>query len=70
MIARRQICVASPAGLVAVAGLTIGERLATPGAKSLVGTTEAGVGPPLTQVSVAGIGRRTAWRHRYGTDNR
>lgn len=54
------------AGIIVIFGLVLGERLSVPGARSLVPTVEARVGRPLTPVSVAGVGRRTARRCAAG----
>ena len=53
-------------GFVAIFGSDIGERLAVPGAQSLVPPAEAIVGRPLTPVSVAGVARRTVRRCAVG----
>jgi hypothetical protein len=50
------------AGIILLCGLETGERLSIPGVNSFVSTAEARVGRPLTPVSVAGVGRRTARR--------
>ncbi len=49
-------------GIIVLCGLESGERLSIPGVHSFVSITEARVGRPLTPVSVAGVGRRTARR--------
>ena len=53
-------------GVITTFGSEIGERFSLPGAEHLVPTAEAIVGRPLTPVSVAGVGRRTARRCRRG----
>ncbi len=42
-------------------------HLSIPGLSGVVSTAEARVGRPLSPVSVAGVGRRTARRCRNGT---
>ena len=49
-------------GIIVLFGLELGERLSIPGVTSLISDVEARVGRPLTPVSVAGVGRRTARR--------
>ena len=56
-------------GIIAIAGLELGERLSIPGVHSFVSTAEARVGRPLTPVSVAGVGRRTVRRCAAGVYN-
>ena len=53
-------------GLIMIAAAEIGERFSIPGVKSLVPTSEARVGRPLTPVSVAGVARRTVRRCAVG----
>ena len=48
------------AGLIGLGGLELTERHSISGIYSFVSTAEARVGRPLTPVSVAGVGRRTA----------
>ena len=60
------------AGIIGVTGLELGSQLSIPGWSSpglsgVVSTAEAKVGRPLTPVSIAGVGRRTARRCRNGT---
>ncbi len=50
------------AGIIVLCGLELGERLSISGVRSIVANAEARVGRPLTPVSVAGVGRRTARR--------
>ena len=51
-----------------IVGLHLGERLSiSSGVPSFVPTAEARKGRPLTPVSVAGVGRRTARRCANGT---
>jgi hypothetical protein len=57
------------AGVVAVFGLEVGERLSVPGVHSVISTADAVVGRPLTPVSVAGVGRRTVRRCAAGVYN-
>ncbi len=57
------------AGIIGLSGLELGERLSIPGIHSFVSTAEARVGRPLTPVSVAGVGRRTARRCAAGVYN-
>jgi len=54
------------AGIIAVFGSELGERLSIPGIHSLIPSAEAVVGRPLTPVSVAGVGRRTVRRCAVG----
>ena len=55
-------------GIVGLGGLALGERLSiSSGVTSFVSTAQARVGRPLTPVSVAGVGRRTARRCANGT---
>lgn len=49
-------------GIIMLGGFEAGERLSIPGAHSFISDAEARVGRPLTPVSVAGVGRRTARR--------
>ncbi len=56
-------------GIVGLWGLGLGERLSIPEVHSFISTAEARVGRPLTPVSVAGVGRRTARRCRAGVYN-
>ena len=55
--------------VISIVALEAGERLAIPGVHSLVSTTEARVGRPLTPVSVAGAARRTTRRCAAGVYN-
>ncbi len=57
------------AGIIGLGALELGERLSIPGVHSFVSTAEARVGRPLTPVSVAGVGRRTARRCAAGVYN-
>jgi hypothetical protein len=50
------------AGIIMLGGFEVGERLSIPGVHSFISDAEARVGRPLTPVSVAGVGRRTARR--------
>ncbi len=54
------------AGMIGVGGLELGEQLSIPGIHGLIVSAEAVVGRPLTPVSVAGVGRRTARRCAAG----
>ncbi len=54
------------AGIVALCGFELGERLSIPGVHGLVSTAEARFGRPLTPVSVAGVARRTVRRCAVG----
>lgn len=56
-------------GIVGFGWLHLGERFSISGETSFVSTAQARVGRPLTPVSVAGVGRRTARRCRNGTYN-
>jgi hypothetical protein len=57
------------AGIIVMGGSELAERLAVPGAHSLIPTAEARVGRPLTPVSVAGVARRTVRRCAVGVYN-
>lgn len=54
------------AGIIGLCGLELGEQLSVPGFHSIISSAEARVGRPLTPVSVAGVGRRTARRCAVG----
>jgi len=54
------------AGMIGVGGLELGDQLSIPGFHGLIVSAEAVVGRPLTPVSVAGVGRRTARRCANG----
>ena len=54
------------AGVIGVSGLELGDQLSIPGFQGLIVSAEAVVGRPLTPVSVAGVGRRTARRCANG----
>ncbi len=69
MSVSKQIGIFLFAGIVGLCGLELGERLSVPGVHGIVSSAEARVGRPLTPVSVAGVGRRTARRCRNGTYN-
>jgi hypothetical protein len=51
---------------IAVGALHAGNQASIPGVPSVVSQAEARVGRPLTPVSVAGVGRRTARRCAAG----
>jgi len=51
---------------VVIAGAEIGEQLSVPGVHSLISTSEAIIGRPLTPVSYAGVARRTVRRCAVG----
>lgn len=57
------------AGIIVPGGLELGERLSIPGVHGVISSAEAVVGRPLTPVSVAGVGRRTARRCATGVYN-
>lgn len=57
------------AGIIVPCGLELGERLSIPGVHGVISSAEAVVGRPLTPVSVAGVGRRTARRCATGVYN-
>jgi hypothetical protein len=69
MTALKLFAIALVAGIVALGGLELGERLSIPGVQGMVSTAEARVGRPLTPVSVAGVGRRTVRRCALGVYN-
>lgn len=52
--------------VVLLGGLEIGLHATVPGYQGFISTAEAVVGRPLTPVSVAGVGRRTARRCAAG----
>ncbi len=54
------------AGMIGLSGLELAGQLSVPGVHSIVTSAEARVGRPLTPVSVAGVGRRTARRCAAG----
>ena len=62
MITSRQFAILMIAGIVGVIGLQFGKQLANIEGLSAISSAEARVGRPLTPVSVAGVGRRTARR--------
>jgi hypothetical protein len=66
MTVSRKLRIIVLAGAVGLIGLGASERLALPGAKSLISTAEARIGRPLTPVSVAGVARRTVRRCAVG----
>ena len=57
------------AGIIGLGGLALGERFSIPGIHGIISSAEAIVGRPLTPVSVAGVGRRTARRCATGVYN-
>ena len=57
------------AGIIGLGGLALGERFSIPGVHGVISSAEAIVGRPLTPVSVAGVGRRTARRCATGVYN-
>lgn len=57
------------AGIIGLGGLELGEQFAIPGVRGVISSAEAVVGRPLTPVSVAGVGRRTARRCAAGVYN-
>jgi hypothetical protein len=76
MTISKKIGVILLSGVVGLSGLELGSNLSIPGWSShlsisglsgVVSTAEARVGRPLSPVSVAGVGRRTARRCRNGT---
>lgn len=69
MTVSKKIGVIVAAGIIVLCGLELGERLSIPGVHSFVSTAEARLGRPLTPVSVAGVGRRTARRCVTGVYN-
>jgi len=62
MTVSKRIGIFLAAGIIVLCSLELGERLSIPGVQSFFSTAEARVGRPLTPVSVAGVGRRTARR--------
>ena len=69
MTMSKRIRVVLIASVVALCGLQLGEQFALPGVPGFITDAEARVGRPLTPVSVAGVGRRTARRCRRGVYN-
>ena len=69
MTMSKRLATVSLAGIVALSGLELGERLAIPGAHGFASSAEARVGRPLTPVSVAGVARRTVRRCAVGVYN-
>ena len=70
MSVSKKIGIVIVTGIVGLGGLHLGERLSiSSGVPSFVPTAEARKGRPLTPVSVAGVGRRTARRCANGTYN-
>ena len=67
MTASKKIRLLLLAGMIGVGGLELGDQLSIPGFHGLIVSAEAVVGRPLTPVSVAGVGRRTARRCANGT---
>ena len=67
MTASKKIRLLLLAGVIGVGGLELGDQLSIPGFHGLIVSAEAVVGRPLTPVSVAGVGRRTARRCANGT---
>jgi hypothetical protein len=53
-------------GIIVIGGSELGERFSIPGVHSLIPSTEARIGRPLTPVSVAGVARRTVRRCAVG----
>ena len=66
MITWKKIRLLLLAAMVGAGGLELGDQLSIPGFHSLIVSAEAVVGRPLTPVSVAGVGRRTARRCANG----
>jgi hypothetical protein len=66
MTASKKIRLLLLAGVIGVSGLELGDQLSIPGFHGLIVSAEAVVGRPLTPVSVAGVGRRTARRCANG----
>ena len=69
MSVSRRLAVFAVAAAIVIGAAEVGERLAIPGVHSLIPASEARVGRPLTPVSVAGVGRRTARRCAAGVYN-
>ena len=66
---RKRFGIALLVAIIGFLGFEVGERPWTPTGFGLVPTAEAVVGRPLTPVSVAGVGRRTARRCATGVYN-
>jgi hypothetical protein len=62
----KQIGILVVAVIILAFGLELGERLAIPGAHSLISSAQAVVGRPLTPMSYAGVARRTSRRCAAG----
>ncbi len=69
MTVSKRLAIILLAGIIGLGALELGERLSVSGIHSFVSTAEAVVGRPLTPVSVAGVGRRTARRCAAGVYN-
>jgi hypothetical protein len=54
---------------IGLCAFEVGERLSIPGVVGIITSAEAVVGRPLTPVSIAGVGRRTARRCAVGVYN-
>jgi len=65
----KKIGIALIFGFLLIVGSEFGEQLSIPGVQSLVESSEARVGRPLTPVSVAGVARRTVRRCAVGVYN-
>ena len=65
----KKIGIALIFGFLLIVGSEFGEQLSIPGVHSLVESSEARVGRPLTPVSVAGVARRTVRRCAVGVYN-
>ena len=62
----KQIGILVVAVIILAFGPELGERLAIPGAHSLISSAQAVVGRPLTPMSYAGVARRTSRRCAAG----
>ncbi|HSA47612.1 MAG TPA: hypothetical protein P5552_14065 [Candidatus Competibacteraceae bacterium] len=69
MTVSKRLVMVLMAGIIVPCGLELGERLSIPGVHGVISSAEAVVGRPLTPVSVAGVGRRTARRCATGVYN-
>ena len=65
----KQLGIVFVAGVIGFFGLQLGKQFSNSDGLSLISKAEARVGRPLTPVSVAGVGRRTARRCANGTYN-
>jgi phosphoribosylformylglycinamidine (FGAM) synthase-like enzyme len=58
----KHIAISATVGAIIMGGSEFGQQMGVPGIKSVISSSEARVGRPLTPVSVAGVARRSARR--------